>query len=104
MNKLTKHYKRVVWDWLVSLPTDEIAEKTGVGIQVSLSSQPYEGNEFEKYIEGYKGWPDEERKQFQRAFFAYRKYVFDPQNKGALSRLILRGFMALGDKKETKKT
>lgn len=70
MSNLPKEYKKKVWDWVFSLPVDEIALKFKIGIGISLSSQPVSGeNDFIKMIPGYEKMSEKEQQEAQRKYF-----------------------------------
>lgn len=75
MTELSEDLKKKVWDWMFTMPQDEIFLKTGYGIQFQMSLV-YVGkseNVFAKHIKGYKDWPDKKRKRFQKAYFKWQK-------------------------------
>ena len=52
-----------MWDWLFSLPCDEIADKGKFALSVQLFGYPYHGNEWSEKVEGYDNWTEEERRK-----------------------------------------
>lgn len=66
-------YYRKIWDAMCSIPYDEIADETGICLtSLDLTAREnvvYSGNEFEELVPGYKDWPDQKRKRFQKAWF-----------------------------------
>lgn len=69
LDKLPKKYKKVVWDWLFSLPCDELADKGHFALSVQLFGYPYKGNQWSEKIEGYDNWTEEERRKYQKLYF-----------------------------------
>jgi len=63
------------WDYNFAFDYDAAADRTGIMFSMgkpSVSPKVYVENEFERDIPGYKDWPDDKRRRFQKAWF--KKY------------------------------
>ena len=80
LDKLPKKYKKILWKWVFSSPQDELVKGAGCVLHFDwrATSEKYTGNEFVKYVPGYKDWPDKRCRQFQREYF---KFIQSLDNK-----------------------
>lgn len=66
---LSREAKMKVWDWLFSMPGDEVVGEKYL-MQVSMSFQPFIGEvEFKNLIPGYENMTEDERKNMQKEYF-----------------------------------
>lgn len=100
LQKLSKKNKEHVWNWFFSLESDRIAVEQKIALAVSFTGSKLENavNEFEKNVEGYKDWSDNERKDFQKEYFKFMGTL----TSESLQALIFKNFSA-GYKKGKKK-
>lgn len=73
LDALSAEHKRAIWDAYFSIPVDEIADDTGVmvDLQIRATRGTYPGNQFEEFVPGYKYMTDRERRIFQKAYFSF---------------------------------
>lgn len=70
LGKLPKKYKRIMWDWVFSLPVDMLGMRAKVAIHLSFYGTRYDGkNQWEKSVEGYGKMTDKERRAYQKLYF-----------------------------------
>lgn len=81
MSNMPAYYKKKIWDWLFSLPADEIGEKCNIGISVTYNGVPIEpSDKFENTIPGYVDLTENEKKAFQKDFFKKKLKGENPVN------------------------
>ena len=88
-----KKYKKVIWDWVFKLPTDEIALATGTTIETFIRGvdAPKDGNDFVKYVPEYEKWTEPERKKFQKKFQQFANSL----SRSDLTGIIMKSFLML---------
>lgn len=70
MGNLPTEYKKKMWDWVFSMPADEIAVKFKLSVVFSIGAQPIEdANQWEKIKPGYGKMTEKEQQEFQRQHF-----------------------------------
>lgn len=70
MTNLPVKTKYIIWDWMFSLPADEIGLKFNVGISFSVKGIAIaEESRFENIVPDYKKLSEKEQKEFQRQYF-----------------------------------
>lgn len=79
LSKLPEKYKKLIWDWMFSLPIDEISENTGIEISPSIDSRPYLGNIYERFVPGYAEWPEDKKKKFQAEYSKFHKEMSEAE-------------------------
>jgi hypothetical protein len=91
LGSLPGEYKKIIWDWIFSLNVDEIAEKTGIILNINFegSNKRYKENEFEVGIPGYKKWSEEKRKQFQKELAKFVSGLSEEEHSRVLMKLFL---------------
>lgn len=70
MSNMPEDLKKKFWDWLFSMPTDEIGLKSSIGIAIQISTAPIKPEDrLENKIVGYNELSDSERQMFQKEYF-----------------------------------
>lgn len=70
MSTIPMDLKKKFWDWLFSMPTDEIGETAKIAIGVSFTTGPIsDENAFKEKVPHYDDWSEKEQQEFQRKFF-----------------------------------
>lgn len=70
MATLPTKLKRKVWNWLFSMPSDEIAVACGIGLWFEIGAAPIvEERKFENLIPGYTNLTEEQRQQAQKEWY-----------------------------------
>lgn len=71
-----------IWNWIFSLPADEIGLKHSIGIGIQISTAPInKADLFENQIEGYNELSEEERQRIQKDYFKKQKWQKSPEGK-----------------------
>lgn len=66
--------KRKLWDWLCSVPSDEIAIRTNIAIGIEIrTALILEEDKFENKINGYTELSEEQKKIAQKTYFREMK-------------------------------
>lgn len=71
---MTVEHKKALWDAYFSVPVDAIADDTGVVTTIEMRGAPnmlYTGNQWEVMVPGYADWPDQHKRNFQKAYFKW---------------------------------
>lgn len=81
MSNLDVELKKKVWDWLFSLPADEIGIKASLGIGVEIRAVPISNEDtFEAIVPGYVDMNEEEKKKAQKVYFRMKRNNHDITN------------------------
>ena len=82
-------YKKIIWDWIFSLPVDEILIATKYSINASWGAEKVDvTNQFEKNVPGYVDWTEKEQQHFQRRYAAAMRKM----TKQKMSSILVRDF------------
>lgn len=75
MGNLDIDLKKKLWDWMFSMPTDEIGIKSGLGIWIQMGANPIqEEDKFENIIPGYVVMSEEEKKLSQKEYIKNKQH------------------------------
>lgn len=70
MGNVPNDLKKKFWDWLFSMPTDEISIVCDLGISVNFGVIPIRPlDKFVNKIEGYEFMSEQEQQEFQKVYF-----------------------------------
>lgn len=74
MSSLQEDLKKKVWNWLFTMPTDEISIKANLSMHISIGASPIaQEDKFENVIPGYTSMTEEGQKKAQKAYFKAKK-------------------------------
>lgn len=81
LSNISKEDKKKVWDWIFSLPSDELGIKYRIAIALTINTAPiFEPDKFENMVPGYTELTELEKQEIQRQYFLdkSRNKPFDP--------------------------
>lgn len=89
LDKLSKKYKKIVWDWIFALPADEIAESQKIMINCQFYGVPYAGNQYKRDVPGYESWSDKKQRQFQKDYSEFINSLTEDQKANVFMQVYL---------------
>lgn len=71
MANLPVDWKKRIWDWIFSCPTDEMEEQIGMSMIMTFFATPFDKSkqDFSAFVQGWDQMDEVARREYQREFY-----------------------------------